>query len=207
LVLVETKAPLDSLVQQALQQRPELKQNRDLQSSARAAKNGAVYGPLVPSLNAEAFVGGLGGGKSGSVGSFGQSEDYFVGLGWRIGPGGLFDFGKVRSHEARLETAKLNVEKIHDEIVREVVENQTRTQSLSDQLVTARQNLATATELLRLTKERKQYGVGVVLEDIQSQQDLTSARLGYLNAIAEYNKAQYALSRAIGGVLQPAKTR
>jgi outer membrane protein TolC len=40
--------------------------------------------------------------------------------------------------------------------------------------------------------------VGAVLENVQAEQDLTQARLGYLNAVAEYNKAQYALSKAIG---------
>jgi outer membrane protein TolC len=39
-------------------------------------------------------------------------------------------------------------------------------QSLCAQIALAQQNLATATETLRLTRERKQYGVGNVLEDI-----------------------------------------
>jgi outer membrane protein TolC len=59
---------------------------------------------------------------------------------------------------------------------------------------------------LRLTRERKQYGVGVVPEDIQAQQDLTLARSEYLTALAEYNKAQYALSKAAGGPPEPPKT-
>jgi len=70
-----------------------------------------------------------------------------------------------------------------------------------DQLSTAKQNLATASEALRLTRERKQFGVGAVLEDIQSQQELTRARSEYLDAVTEYNKAQYALSQAVGGSL------
>ena len=63
----------------------------------------------------------------------------------------------------------------------------------------AQRNLGTAGETLRLTRERKQYGVGVVLEDIQAQQDLTQARAEYFAALAEYNKAQYALNKAVGG--------
>jgi outer membrane protein TolC len=51
---------------------------------------------------------------------------------------------------------------------------------------------------LRLTRERKQFGVGAVLEDIQAQQELTRARSDYLSAIAEFNKAQYGLSKAVG---------
>jgi len=206
LTLVETNAPLDSLVQQALRSRPELKQSRALITAAHDAKNGAVYGPLIPSLGAQAFGGGLGGGKNGSTGNFGESEDYFVGLGWRIGPGGLFDFGRVHASKARLETAKLSGEKLRDEIIRQVVEGHTRAQSLLDQLVTTKQNLATASETLRLTRERKQFGVGAVLEDIQAQQELTRARSDYVSAVAEFNKAQYGLAKAVGELSETGKT-
>ena len=206
LTLLETNAPLDSLVQQALRSRPELKQSRALITAAHDAKNGAVYGPLIPSLGAQAFGGGLGGGKNGSTGNFGESEDYFVGLGWRIGPGGLFDFGRVHASKARLETAKLSGEKLRDEIIRQVVEGHTRAQSLLDQLGTTKQNLATASETLRLTRERKQFGVGAVLEDIQAQQELTRARSDYLSAVAEFNKAQYGLAKAVGELSETGKT-
>ena len=198
LALVETNAPLDSLVRQALGSRPEVKQSQALVAAARDAKNGAVYGPLIPSVAAQAFGGGLGGGKNDSTGNFGGSEDYFVGIGWRIGPGGLFDSGRIHASRARLETARLSEEKVRDEITRQVVEGQTRVQSLLDQLGTTKQNLATASETLRLTRERKQFGVGIVLEDIQAQQELTRARSDYLNALAEFNKAQYFLLKALG---------
>jgi len=200
LTLVETNAPLDSLVAQALGSRPELKQSQTLVSAAREARNGAVYGPLIPSLGAQAFAGGLGGGKNESTGNFGESEDYFVGLGWKIGPGGLFDSGRIHASKARLETARLNGAKVQDEITRQVVASHTRVQSLFDQLATAKQSLATASETLRLTRERKQFGVGAVLEDIQAQQELAKARSDYLSAVAEFNKAQYELTRAIGGL-------
>src|SRR5438034_3230486 len=200
LTLVEPNAPLDSLVQQALRSRPELKQSQALVTAARDAKNGAVYGPLIPSVGAQAFGGGLGGGKNDSTGNFGQSEDYFVGIGWRIGPGGLFDSGRVHASKARLETARLSGTKVQDEITRQVVESHARAQSLLDQIATARQNLTTTSETLRLTRERKQFGVGAVLEDIQAQQELTRARSDYLSAVAEFNKAQYGLAKAVGGL-------
>ena len=75
----------------------------------------------------------------------------------------------------------------------------TRVQSLWAQIALSERNLGTASETLRLTRERKRYGVGIVLEDIQAQQDLTQARSEYFSALAEYNKAQYALNKAVGG--------
>lgn len=199
LTLFETNAALDTLVGQALASRPELKQSQALLAAARATKNGAVYGPLVPTLGAQVFGGGLGGGPDHGPGNFGPEEDVSVGLSWRIGPGGLFDSGRVNASKARMTATQLGGEKLKDDIVSQVVAAFARVRSLASQITLARRNLATATEALRLTRERKHYGVGIVLEDIQAQQDLNQARSDYFTAIAEFNKAQYNLNKAVGG--------
>jgi len=198
LTLIATNAALDPLVQQAIAARPELKQSQSLVFAAREGKHGAAYGPLIPTLGAQAFWGGLGGGHDGTADTFGGQQDYIVGASWRIGPGGLFDFGRVRSAESRQKIAELTLDKLRDDAMRQVIEAYTRWQSLGDQLATAKRALAAAEEGLRLAQERKEYAVGAVLETIQAEQDLTRARLDYLKAIAEFNKAQYALSRTIG---------
>jgi len=203
ITLFETNSSMHTLVEQALRTRPELKQSQALASAARAAKNGAVYGPLIPSVGAQAFGGGLGGGPDGGPSNFGAEGDYLLGVMWRVGPGGLFDSGRVHAGRARLAEAQLGEAKLKDTITSQVVVNLARVQSLWAQIALARQNLATASETLRLTRQRKQYGVGVVLEDIQAQQDLTQARSEYLTALAEYNKAQYGLNKAVGGPPAP----
>ncbi|MEO8426907.1 MAG: hypothetical protein ABI651_07335 [Verrucomicrobiota bacterium] len=100
MVLLDLNSALDSLVAQALASRPELKQNRALVDAARNVQKGALYGPLIPSLGAQVFLGGLGGGKTHDPNTFGESEDYQLTLGWRIGPGGLLDRGRVHATEA-----------------------------------------------------------------------------------------------------------
>jgi outer membrane protein TolC len=198
LTLFETNTPLERLVGQALASRPELKQSQAFISAARAGRNGAVYGPLIPSIGAQAFGGGLGGGPDSGPSNFGAEGDYFVGLSWKIGPGGLFDSGRVNASKARLAAAHLSDSRLKDIIISQVVSSLARVQSLAGQIELAKHNLTTATETLRLTRERKQFGVGVVLEDIQAQQDLNQARSDFVTALAEYNKAQYGLSRAAG---------
>jgi outer membrane protein TolC len=198
LPLVASNTALAVMVQQALAERPELKQSQSLMAAAREAKQGAAYGPLIPSLGAQAFWGGLGGGRDGISDTFGGQQDYLVGASWRIGPGGLFDFGRLRSAQSRLKIAGLNSDKVRDDITRQVVEAFTRWQSLADQLETVRRALAAAEEGLRLAQQRKEYAVGVVLETIQAEQDLTRARLDYLKAVTDFNKAQYALQRVSG---------
>jgi outer membrane protein TolC len=198
LTLIQTNVMLETLVQRALQSRPELKQGKALLAAARETKNGAVYGPLIPYLSAQVFAGGFGGGPLDGHGSFGQAEDYQFTLGWRIGPGGLFDFGRVHASKARLASVQLSDSKLKDTIVTEVVAGFTRVNSTAAQIDLAVANLSTADETLRLTQQRKDFAVGVVLEDIQAQQALTQARSDYVTAVAEYNKAQYALQIAVG---------
>jgi outer membrane protein TolC len=200
IALVETTGDLPALVRQALEARPELKQNQALIAAARETKRGAVYGPLIPSLGVQAFLGEFGGGQGDATGNYGASRDYYIGLSWRIGPGGLFDFSRINASQARLEAAELTALKTSDEVARQVVEGYTRVRSLSDQIAANRQSLSAATETLRLTRERKQLGVGIVLEDIQAQQELVRSRADYLTAIADFNKAQYLLSKVLGNL-------
>ena len=195
---VETNAALDSLVAQAVAARPELRQADWIAASARAERKGTTVGPLIPTLSAHAYFGGLGGGPGNATGNFGDTQDYFIGLSWRIGPGGLFDRSRTRFSTAREQTALLQAEKVRQEIERQVVEAHTRAQSLSDQLAMARRALTAAEQLLKLSLERKEFGAAAVLETIQAEQELTRARLEYFNALAEYNRVQFALCRALG---------
>jgi outer membrane protein TolC len=195
-----TNCTLDSLVAQALAANPEFKQSAALTAAARDHKSGATYGPLIPSLGATAFFGGLGGGREGVADTFGGQQDYIVGASWRIGPGGLFDFTRIRATDARLRISELGDRKLKDELTRQVVEGFTRWQSQADQIQTARSALAAAGEGFQLAQQRKEFAVGMVLETIQAETDLTRAQLDYLKAVAGFNQAQYGLQRAIGGL-------
>jgi outer membrane protein TolC len=87
-------------------------------------------------------------------------------------------------------------------VTRQVIEAHTRVQSLQDQIATAQRAIQAAEETLRLSQQRKEFAVGAVLETIQAEQELTRTRLDLLTAVAEQNKAQYSLSKAIGGLKQ-----
>jgi outer membrane protein TolC len=207
LSLASMREPLGALVSQALAARPETRQSAALVSAAQHAKNGAIYGPLIPSVGGQAFFGGLGGGMNGETGRFGESEDYVALLNWRVGPGGLFDFGNIHAQQARLRGAALAADKVTDQIANEVISSHARVQSLAGQIATAKQSLSDAAEALGLAQERKEFGVGVVLETILAEQELSRVRNDYLNIVADYNKAQYALLGALGQLSAPELTR
>lgn len=198
--LVERNESLGSLVANALANRPELKQSGAEKSAAEKARAGTIYAPLVPSVRADYYFGGLGGstGGGGATDRFNDSQDFGVGLAWRVGPGGLGDFPRIAASTARLRASELSAERLELEVKRQVVEAQTRVQSFGDQLESARRALAASEEALKLTRQRQQFGVGEVLENIQAEQDLTRARLDYLAVVTDYNRAQFALRRAIG---------
>jgi outer membrane protein TolC len=198
LTLIETNLTLGTLVARAIAQRPEVRQYTALGESAAAAKKGTTTGPWIPTLGAQVGVGGLGGGRNDDWGNFDDAQDYFFGLSWRLGPGGLFDRSRTRAAEARRQAVLLGSEKVADLITRQVVDAHSRVRSTSDQLTIAERTLAAAEELLRLSRDRRQFGVGVVLETIQAEQELTRARLDYLRIMSEHNQAQFALRRALG---------
>ncbi len=189
---------IDALVRQAVSARPEIAEARSLVQAATQTEKAAVYGPLIPTVAGQAFLGGLGGGKQAGPSTFGASRDYFATIAWRIGPGGLFDVGRVRASRARLAEAKWNVERLTDSVARQVVEARTRVESQEQQLQTAKDALAAAEEALRLTRARQEFEVGVVLENILAEQDQARARQDYARVLGEFNKAQYGLSRALG---------
>jgi outer membrane protein TolC len=198
LSIIETNTALDSLVQQTFVTRPELRRNQSLVNAARESKNGTVYGPLIPSIGASGFFGGLGGGREGIPDTLGSQEDYAVGVAWRLGPGGLFDVTRVHAADARLRIEDHTMQKLRDDLTRQTVEAFAHWQAIREQIDSARRALEAAREGLRLAEQRKEFAVGIVLENIQAEQDLTRARLEYLRAVAAFNQAQYALRKAVG---------
>ncbi len=198
ITLEDSKASLGALVAKALDGRPELRQAASLAASAEAERRGAARGPWVPTVGAQAYFGGLGGGSDDHLGSLGDTEDYAFGLSWKIGPGGLLDRGRVRAAESRRQGSLLEIERVRLEIQRQVVEARTRCESAAERLVWLEGGVAAARQLLELSRSRKEFGVGAVMETIQAEEELTRARLDYLQVVAEHNQAQYALKRAVG---------
>jgi outer membrane protein TolC len=198
LALVPATEAASALVSEAVSARPEIRQAQALVGLAEQNEKGAVYGPLIPTVVGQVSLGALGGGREDGPGHSGGSRDYLAAIGWRLGPGGLLDRGRIRAARARLGEARWNVEKVKDGVVRQVVEARTRVLSQQEQLETAKEALATADEGLELARGRKEFEVGVVLENILAEQDQTRARQDCLRAIGEYDKAQYELLQALG---------
>jgi outer membrane protein TolC len=200
LAIIRDSRSVSMLIEQALIARPELGQTNALVESANYTKQGATIGPVLPTVSGQAFTGQFGGDSDKFPSRSGGSQDYAVSLGWRIGPGGLFDVPRIDAAAARLRTARLIADRTRDDVIGQVVDAHTRVLSLRGQIDQAARALDAAAETLKLSEERKEFAVGNVLEVIQAEQDLTRAQSDYANAVVDYNKGQYALTRAIGGL-------
>ncbi len=200
LTLVDTNQAISSLVQEAFSNRPEIKQSRAFVSAAEENKKGATRGVWIPTLSAQAFAGGLGGGKNESTGNFSDTADFAATVSWRVGPGGILDSSRVDLSKSKLKTAELTSEKVRQEIEKQVVDAAVQAESLREQMKSARRVLQAAEDNLKLNRERKEFAVGVVLEVVQAQQDLARAKADYLSSVADYNKAQYSLIHALGQI-------
>lgn len=191
---------LGALVAKALASRPELDEATARLEAARTLRRGATQGPLIPTIGAQAAIGGLGGGPGGSTltRDWDTSSDLSFGVSWRVGPGGLFDRSRQRETAARERQVEFEQEKVRDVIRRQVVEQHVRLRSLATQIELAKKTLEAADQAARLSRQRRETGVGAVLEDLQAEEELARARRDYLGTVADYNQAQYALRFAIG---------
>jgi outer membrane protein TolC len=201
LAIAGLDAPPKDLIRTALQNRPEIARSTSEIAAAQQARRGAIFGPLIPTIGAQAFSGQFNGGTGDTTANGGPRHDYTVGLSWRVGPGGILDFGRIHANDAKLTATQLSDEKLRDQIKTQVVDGYTRVHSLFEQLRAARLNLSSAEDTLRLTRDRKELGVGVVLEDIQAQQELLKARSDLVAVVTELNQQQYALMHSLGGSL------
>jgi outer membrane protein TolC len=200
--LVPLDVPVATLVQDALAHRPELESSRAALAATDRDRLAAKYGPLIPSISGRAAIDQLRGGANGMLTDYQTAHGDSVGLAWRFGPGGLFDFSRTEAADSALESARLNAERVHDAVAEEVVQAYEAARAALDQMGLARRAVDLAEQSLRLSEQRREFGVYAVLEVIQAQQDLTQSRGAYAEALTRYAKAQYALAHAtarIGG--------
>jgi len=166
---------------------------------AGARRQGATKGVWMPTLGAQAAFGGMAGGRGGDWASGGDFQDYGLGVSWRIGPGGIGDRSRIRTADSRLRLAELEREQLRDEVTREVVEVRSLSEMTAAQIELAGRAVAAARRLVELTRGRREYGVGVVLEAIEAERELTRAMADQLKAVSAHNRTQWELWHVSGG--------
>ncbi len=189
-VLPDTVNPL---IQQALQNRPELKDLHLQQGAAQrfVSAERALYFPTVGVVGSAGFV------PTGEAAVPGRYGAIGLNVSVPIFNGGLF---KARKAEAELKAKAVN-EDITDEenrIVRDVRVAFLNATTASDRLALTKQLLDQAQLALDLAQSRYDLGLGSIVELSQAQLNLTSAEIANSSAKYDYQNQRVNLNYQTG---------
>jgi outer membrane protein TolC len=222
LSLLPLHEPVDDLIPVALTNRPELAAQQALVKASLQLMRQEKMRPLIPSLLLRGFstpvVGTLGvayfgGGLNGSLDNFGVRQDWDLQFVWTLQNFGLGNRALIRQRAAENKVALTELFRIQDRVAAEVVQAYSLAQTAEGRIREAEAGLKEAQELVRqdlaaLGQTRRQAGPGTVTllvrpqEVVASIQFLQQAYVDYYSSIADYNRAQFQLYRALG---QPAQ--
>ena len=147
-------------------------------------------------------------GPGGSLSNFGIRGDWDVEAIWEIRNLGFGNQALIRGARASLDQAKLRVQRIQDFVAREVVQASADLQSASSRVGQAERELqealATARDSLVGMSQTKRVAGNILILVIRPQevvaalQELFTAYTAYFGSVADYNRAEFALYRALG---------
>jgi outer membrane protein TolC len=212
--LVPDPIPLPELLSIALMQRPELRERRAAIQGALLQLDSARLLPFSPNLLLGYSAGTFGGGSNlvangvreadGNIlrqprfDSFGGRQDLDVVMFWALRNLGVGNVASVRLARSNVRQAELSELEVLDRVRAEVAAARARTHARFAQSETnERATLASAAAFRQdLTRTRNREGLPIEVMD--SLRLLGRSRFGYLDAIIDYNRAQFELFVALG---------
>jgi outer membrane protein TolC len=218
--LIRLDLPVDDLIPVGLTLRPELASQQALVQAALQPLRQERMRPLVPSLllrgastNPTGTLGAsvFGGGQSDSVNNFGARLDVDVQLLWQLDNLGFGNRAKIQQRRAEREQAVAELFRVQDRVAADVSAAYAQAQLAAERVGMAEAGVRLSVE----SAEKNLAGVGqtrrsgdiVILvirpqEAVASVQALAQAYVDYYGAIADSNRAQFRLYRALGNPAQ-----
>jgi outer membrane protein TolC len=214
--LVGLQQPLDDLIPVALLNRPELEAQRALVAATLQRLRQEKLRPLVPSVlirGAASNPGGtiatgvFGGGLNDHLGNFAWRTDIDVQLLWQLDNLGFGNRARVHEQRAENRIATLELFRVQDRVAAEVAQAYAQAVSARERMAEAMHALQYAAESaaknfegLGQTRRAGEVSILVVRpqEVVAAVQALAQAYTDYYGAVADYNRAQFRLYRALG---------
>jgi len=212
---------VDELIPVALTNRPELAQQQALVQATLQRLRQEKLRPLLPSILLRGAstnpagtlaAGYFGGGINEHIGDMRLRGDWDIQVLWELQNLGFGNHAKVREKQAEYEFATLEVFRTQDRIAAEVVQALAQAQEAAIRIKEAETGLKLAADSMQknldgLSQTRRLGGDVVLLvvrpqEAVAAVQALAQANNDYYAAVAEYDRAQFRLYRAVG---QPAQ--
>lgn len=198
LAFMDDSLTLSQLYQAALENRMDVKE-LTLQIKEAKARYGVTRSDLFPTLSLSGYKRRLGPNLDETEPSTNLnasiSIDFLRNLGWNT-------LSMMQVQKGRVQEALLNKEKQLNSIQEELAKAYHESNLYRAQRDVALQKMNAALESYRIAGSRLKHGVGLNLDVVQAQKDLTDARLEYQNAVMNYNIAQIKLLYETGQ-LQP----
>jgi outer membrane protein len=186
--------PLEELLAQAKERRPELRKNRFQQQYSEAAIKVARAG-YFPTFNSTAAYG------------WQSINQPFATLpsNWYVGASvtfplfnGLATHYSVSQNRAQLRATEENFEVLRQNVTKEVSQDYLNVKSGWELIRATKKALEAARENLRLAWGRYQAGVGTIIEVTDAQVQFSQADLNFVQALYNYRVYEAQLDKAIG---------
>jgi outer membrane protein TolC len=217
--LIDTTTTADDLMPIALTYRPELESDQALIQATLARIRQEKVRPFVPKVALQGvgsqvpgLAGGyFGGGFNDTVGNFGGRYSFDLQAIWEVQNLGFGNRASVREREAEKRQALLQLLRTQDRVMAEVVQAHTQIRRAANRLKAAEDGVTNAAETaeknLRGLVPGKKIGDRLTLvfrpqEAVAAVAALDQAYRDYYAAVADQNRAQFRLYRALG---HPAK--
>ncbi len=221
ITLVEAERSIDELITIGLSSRPELAADQALVQAALARLRQEKLRPFIPSIllrgdstsvGGTLGVGVVAGGNNGDLGSTTARSDWDLQILWQLDNLGLGNIARTRQRDSEHAQAILELFREQDRVAAEVSRAYAQARQAKRRVVVAERQVELAVD----SYNKNLVGLGQVRtagemvqtivrpqEVIAAVQSLAQAYSDYFAAIADSNRAQFRLYRAMG---QPAQT-
>jgi outer membrane protein TolC len=201
--LIEADKTLDDLLAQAYAARPDLAASREMIEAAWLRVRKAERGPLWPKIAVANQTGAFGGGVNDQLGDFSSRNALSVQLYWEIRNLGFGNRAEAAERRATMDQAHFQLVDAQARAAAEIVEAAQLAAARYEALDLAEQAVKEATELYRINYDSMTNVIDPknlvdALRPLQALQALNQAKLGYLSAVLDFNRAQYRLFCSIG---------
>ena len=214
--LIAETEPLDELIANALRGRPELAGHQAMVRATLTRLKQEKHRPLIPSLAVRSAAtnpsGSLGyavfgGGPNDRISNTGSRFDIDVQLLWEFSALGLGNRARVGERKVEHQLATLELFRIQDRIAQEVAAAHANLMAARERLTESEPAYRDATELvvksidgMGQTRRAGDYVILIVRpqEVVAAIQAFAGAYSDYAAALADYNRSQFRLHRALG---------
>jgi len=193
---------LQQMVATGLSNRPELAESRFLVGAAVERLRREQNAPLVPSVLLGLSYGGNGGGLGSDIENFDDRMDFDAVAYWELRNLGFGEQAARNEARSRLDQARWRQVQIMDQVASDVSEAYAQVVSRRQQIDLSQSGITAARESFRRNNERIQDALGLPIEALQAIQALDNAQRQYVRSVADYNRAQFRLQRALGWPVQ-----